>query len=280
MATETSTTQGLWRALCAPLACAFLALGGASGGFASPVHGPVANFGPALVADAPAGPPAEAAQERRPVEPGSPESRPLMFGKKATPAIVDGAAARRESGDSSWLRVFGALAAVLALIFVLKGAVKRVAARGGLRGQLGAGGRAPSGVLEVLGRYPVSRGQTLVLLRLDQRVLLLGQSSAGFRTLADFDDPSEVASLLMRTRDEESESISGRFKHLMTRFERDPSMGEGVEHIDLTRRTPLIQRAAASVAPASSGGVRRVPTSRESHDAIRRRLESMKGVAL
>lgn len=204
-----------------------------------------------------------------------------MSGGAARAAVVDGATVKNETNTdapASWLRVLGALTVVVALIFAMRAALGRIASRGGLRAQLGAGGRAPSGILEVLGRYPVSRGQTLVLLRLDQRVMLLGQSSSGFRTLADFTDPSEVASLLMRTRDEDSESLSGRFRHMLSKFERDPAMTEGVEHVDLTRRTPLVRRAAAMQQHAAGSGVQRVPTSRESYEAIRRRLDSMKGV--
>lgn len=284
MATETSTPTDRRRARFVRLACALLALGGATPVVASPLYGPVANFGPApVVVDAPA--PISRPVPDRAVDapaPTSNEARPLLGGKAARPAIVEGAAKPSESNanaPASWPRVLGALAVVVALIFALRGLLGRVAARGGLRAQLGAGGRAPSGVLEVLGRYPVSRGQTLVLLRLDQRVMLLGQSSSGFRTLADFSDPSEVASLLMRTRDEDSESLSGRFRHMLSKFERDPAMTEGVEHVDLTRRSPLIRRAAAAVnAHGAASGVQRVPTSRDSYEAIRRRLDSMKGV--
>src|SRR5690606_17527054 len=94
------------------------------------------------------------------------------------------------TAPASWTRVLGALSVVIGLIFAVRFLVKRLASTGGLRGQFGAAGRAPSGVLEVLGRYPISRGHSLVLLRVDQRVLLLSQSGAGFRALADFDDPS------------------------------------------------------------------------------------------
>lgn len=128
------------------------------------------------------------------------------------------------------VRTGGALALVLALIFGARAVVKRAAGRAGLLGQLGAGGRAPSGILEVLGRYPVARGQTLVLLRMDRRALLLSQSSAGFSLLAQVDDPDEVASLLVQARDAEGDSMAERFRGLLRSMERDPSiMGEADE---------------------------------------------------
>lgn len=235
--------------------------------------GPVANFGPAPldVQAPPQSAPSQAPQQTDAQDVR--ESRPLLADRAVAPATLDGApVGRGAEGAGSWTRVAGALAVVLGLIFALRWALRRVSAQGGLRGQLGAGGKAPSGVLEVLGRYPIARGQSLVLLRVDQRVLLLSQSGTGFRTLAMFDEPSDVASLLMKTRDEESESLSGRFRQMLGAFERDPSMTRGVEQIDLTRRAPLIRRSPG----ASSGTVRRVATPPDAQEAIRRRLATLR----
>jgi flagellar biogenesis protein FliO len=217
---------------------------------------------------------AVAAQDPRGAAQPAIEARPLLApSTKAAPAAVDGAVAA-PSEPASWPRVLGALAVVIGLIFVVRFVIKRAASTVGLRGQLGAGGRAPSGVLEVLGRYPISRGHSLVLLRVDQRVLLLSQSSSGFSALANFDDPTDVASLLMKTRDDESESLSGRFKQMLSAFERDPSMGNASDQIDLTRRAPLISRRP--VAQTAPTGVQRVATPREAQDAIRKRLATLR----
>ncbi len=122
------------------------------------------------------------------------------------------------------VRTFGALAVVLGIVFILRSATKWLAARApSLGSQLTAGGRAPSGVLEVLGRYPVARGQKLVLLRLDRRVLLLNQTSTGFTTLTELTDPEEVASLLTKARTDEGESIASRFTSVLRSLERDPA---------------------------------------------------------
>jgi hypothetical protein len=93
--------------------------------------------------------------------------------------------------------------------------------QGGLMASMGPGGRAPTGLMEVLGRYPVARGQTLVLIKLDRRVLLLSQSvggragGGGFTTLSEITDPDDVASILMRSREESGDSISHRFKNFL-----------------------------------------------------------------
>jgi|GEM_PF-1771392 len=170
-----------------------------------------------------------ASESSHPVE--APDSEP---GSRPLPAIervpLGQGVVARETGQSEgrsrfggMAQTIGALAVVLGLILILRFVfVKLSGTAGGLRAQLGAAGRAPSGVLFVLGRYPVSRGMSLVLLQLDQRVLLLSQTSAGFHTLAELSDPAEVASVVQKTRDESGESLSAKFSGMLKQFERDP----------------------------------------------------------
>lgn len=148
---------------------------------------------------------------------------------ESQPLGVPAPDARRASSTSStsdwqWVQTLIALAAVLALIFLARTILQRLMRRtGGLAASFGPAGRAPSGVLEVLGRFPIARGQTLVLLRMDRRVLLLAQSSVGFRTLADVSDPDEVASLLIKSRDDEGATSAAQFNDLLRHMERDPA---------------------------------------------------------
>lgn len=103
----------------------------------------------------------------------------------------------------------------------------------GLASALGAGGKAPSGVLEVLGRYPVARGQNLVLLRIDRRVLLLshtyGKSGSGFSTLTEMTDPQEVASIVMKVNEVGGKSMKNMLDEAMASMER------GVDHSEAER---------------------------------------------
>lgn len=161
----------------------------------------------------------------------NPEDRPLggsrSEGRGGDGSVpTSGAGKSRSSIADNWLlRTGGALALVVTLAVALRGLIRRAArSGGGLLAQLGPGGRAPSGVLEVLGRYPVARGQTLVLLRLDRRVLLTCQTSSGFTTLCQLTDPDDVASILIKTRDEDGESMAARFNALLRDMERDPSI--------------------------------------------------------
>ena len=148
-------------------------------------------------------------------------------------------------------RTIGAVLAVLALILISALALRALARRrGGIVSALGMGGRAPPGVLEVLGRYPVGRGHMLVLLKLDQRVLLLSQSSggrlgagAGFRTLCEITDPEEVASVLVKTRDDAGESMASRFRSMLAGYGAEPDPGARDAQIGATGRRVTVTEA-------------------------------------
>lgn len=111
------------------------------------------------------------------------------------------------------------LAVVVSLIGVLAWGGRAYAkSRGGLMLSMTAGGRAPAGILTVLGRYPIGRGQTLVLLRCDTRVLLLhqtGGSKGEASTLAEFKDPEEVASLVRKADTEDGTGPGARFASML-----------------------------------------------------------------
>jgi flagellar biogenesis protein FliO len=145
---------------------------------------------------------------------------------------------------------------VLALMLGLAMLVKKVGARragSSLAAALGPGGSAPSGVMSIIGRYPVARGQSLVLLRVDRRVLLLshtqgtarlrGGGAGGFSTLAEFTDPEEVASILMQAEEHHGRSINAKFRSLLHSYE-SRHEEEGVSHGRPDRRAT---RAAAGV---------------------------------
>lgn len=153
---------------------------------------------------------------------------------------------------ASWSRVVLACGGVVLLICGVGWVVRRTAGRAGLIGQLGAGGRAPSGVLEVLGRYPVGRSCTLVLLKLDSRVLLVshswGRGGVGMQTLCEVTDPEQVASLLVKTRDEEGSTLARQFQAVLSR-----------EHVafDRAERQPLATHPGNPATPTNAPGAPR-----------------------
>ena len=171
-------------------------------------------------------------------------------------------------------------------------------ARRGSGGGLNTG-RAPSGILEVLGRYPMAGGPTLMLLRVDRRVLLLSQarasrlSGATLSTLAEFEDVDQVASLLAQARDARDESISARFGSLLAGFSAEHG-GKGsefetgaVEVVELGgvqaggdegegETTGGVDRAWPLRAAASAHGTGTAPHVGDGAATLRRRLDGMR----
>lgn len=255
----------------------------------------------------------------------APGSSPLVVPEAERPLGVpsgSGSLASRDARSSarpagsepgaggSFVRTTLALLFVVGLMVALGAALRFFArARGGLLGSLGPGGPSPSGVLEILGRYPVGRGQSLVLLKLDRRVLLLSQGSGGrlggggggggFRTLCEITDSEEVASILVKSRDAAGDSMSERFRTLLSRFDRaghdpaenpveDPSEEPGGRRLVAAEsgdRTELWDEALAPmpVVEISFPDPAHVPEAdltQGAAGAMRRRLESLRSLAV
>lgn len=78
----------------------------------------------------------------------------------------------------------GGLLLILAMIVALGRLAQRLARRSPPQGF--------DGVVEVLGRRALDRDATLHIVRIGQRVLVIGASSAGLRTLTEIDEPLEL----------------------------------------------------------------------------------------
>jgi hypothetical protein len=178
--------------------------------------------------------------------------------------------------SATTVQTAASLAGVVALIVVLGVTVRLVSRRsGGLMAALGAGGRAPSGILEVLGRYPVGRGSTLILLKMDRRVLLLCQGRAGklggatMTTLTEVTDAEDVASILLKVRDEEGDSLARKFQGMLSASDRAAAAA-------------LAEPAGATVAeaaPASLPRAARPHATQNQPSAIRSRLQNLRAPA-
>ncbi|MFN7020785.1 MAG: hypothetical protein ACK4WH_05585 [Phycisphaerales bacterium] len=228
-------------------------------GAASAAHAQAPSPRPASPAAAPVAP-----AESRPI--GLP--RALQAGGRhgSDPSAAGGPQPERDTlGQTlsgSTARTAGSLALVLGLIFAAAKLFKKLSAAGaggggggGLAAAFGSGGPSPAGLLEVLGRYPLGRGCTLVLLRLDGRVLLLSQSGGGvfqgwrrrsgpvgLTTLSEISQPEEVASILMRAREAEQRTISAGFRQILGRFD---GQHADVEVVDVRRRGRSARSATA-----------------------------------
>ena len=157
-------------------------------------------------------------------------------------------------GPGSITTTIASLMAVVGLIVLLAAIYKWLSGKaGGLAGQIGAAGKSPSGLVSVLARYPLGRGQTLILLKVDRRVLLLCQSASGrvrssssledgtrtsfagvtTRTLSEITDAEEVASIIAKAEG------TGGFDNVLHGYESMDEQSEDmrdVEVVDLTRK--------------------------------------------
>lgn len=141
-------------------------------------------------------------------------------------------------------RAILALGIVMFLLLGLRAALRRFG------GPL-TGGK-PSGVLEVLGRFPAGRGQHLVLLKLGRRIVLAYQTKGSMSLLSEISDPDEVADLIARIEAGSRQTRNGKFQSILGGLTSAESTGQwdelrlgrsaktgfgGNEVIDLTRRS-------------------------------------------
>lgn len=89
------------------------------------------------------------------------------------------------------VRVVGSLVGVIGLIVLLRKLMGRFG------GSMSGGGR-PSGVVQILARYPMGRGQQLIMLQVVRRILLIHQAGNTVTTLCEASDPEEVARWMAR----------------------------------------------------------------------------------
>lgn len=132
---------------------------------------------------------------------------------EAKARAVQGLKLGQLASTSSWvLKTLTALGLIIGLILLLRWVWARM------------GGRvvaSQSAAVEVLARTAVAPKNHVLLLRVGQRLLVVGDSSAGLRTLSQIDDPEEVADLLTAVTSQKDQSISKNFTQLLSRFNGD-----------------------------------------------------------
>jgi flagellar biogenesis protein FliO len=171
--------------------------------------------------------PQPATQQAEQVTQNNSESKPLGLPRQTESKSLGGESVKTPVVlGKEFVRTLAALTGVLLLIFAVAQVYKRYArSRGGLSGQIGAGGRAPAGLVEVLARYPISSGMTIVVLRFDRKVLLLSHANARrskrgggsneMQTLCEVNSPEDVASILGKVRDASGDSIAASFERTL-----------------------------------------------------------------
>jgi flagellar protein FliO/FliZ len=106
--------------------------------------------------------------------------------------------------------VIGSLAIVLGLFVVLVWCSKRFAPAGAAP--------LPKEVLELLGRAPLSGRQSMQLVRIGNKLLLVAVSSTGAETLAEITDPLEVEHLAGLCRRGKGESATASFRNVLNQL--------------------------------------------------------------
>jgi Flagellar biosynthesis protein, FliO len=225
--------------------------------------------------------------ESRPTQPRtSPASERLPLGPAPLPSETQGLPSTITS-RLSWLTgPMLSLAAVLGVIAIIAGLMRLIGrhrAESSLRAEIGSGGRAPSGLMEVLGRYPMGRGLTLVLLRLERRILLLSMTTGlrgggSFTTLAEITDPEEVAQILAHAQEASGTSMAAQFQQLLERSD-ERLEGERREIVTSPRvARPANQAASLGRRPSLEGhadGLAEVRTRTSVADGLIERLTSL-----
>ncbi len=127
------------------------------------------------------------------------------------------------AGISLWEAI--PLGIVLALIFALAWVVKRF-----LRGRNFLSG---TGTVRIVDRTAVSPKQSLLLIKVGQRLILVGVSPEGMSALSEIDDPEQVAMLMGRAASHKSNSISRAFSEEVAdereEYARQPMADDPVE---------------------------------------------------
>lgn len=180
------------------------------------------------------------------------ESMPLP--RSGSQATQPGAAAGAPAPVSWWN---GPEAKVVLLLVILISAAVLISKYGPGRG-VGSrmlGGARPSGIVQVLGRFPFDRNHQLVLLECGSRILLIdqqrGRTASGLVTLTEFSDREDIADLRSRLEAasrptnesfrkdlEQSLGIYGRDGNPASFTQPGDSDVESMETLDLTRRRP------------------------------------------
>ncbi len=151
---------------------------------------------------------------------------------------VGTAAGTLDTGQGWVLNTLTALGVVIGLVLVLRVVVTKLGGRAAT---------APSRAVEVLSRTSVAPKNHVLLLRVGGRVLVVGDSSAGLRTLSEIDDPEEVASLLQSVEVGRDASMTNGFNKLLARYTGSYSQREMYDEEGMDDGEVRVDRARDSV---------------------------------
>jgi flagellar biogenesis protein FliO len=117
------------------------------------------------------------------------------------------------SGIGSVFQVATALAVVLGLVFLGKALAKKYLPAAKVAG--------PKGVIEILARYPLSKTQSLVLVRIGSQIVTLNQGKDQSQSVLVISDPTEVAKIMGQIEGKSPNSITSGFNKLLSNARMD-----------------------------------------------------------
>ena len=141
-----------------------------------------------------------------------PAARPEVTGQRSPTA---GAADRSRTPWRSLWTVLGGLSIALGLFFLFAWLVRRTMPR--------SGSHLPREVVEVLGRATLAARQTVHLVRVGHKLLLVSVSTTGVETLTEITDPLEVDCLAGICQQSSHSSTSSVFRNVFQQCSREPT---------------------------------------------------------
>jgi flagellar biogenesis protein FliO len=164
--------------------------------------------------------PAAASIEQQPIHPRLAEAPATQA---AAAMGAGGADAASTSGSlyrslGSLAQVGAALAVVLGLILIGKALAKKF-----LPGARVSGGK---GVIEILARHPLSKNQSIVLVRIGTQIVALNQGRDSSESVLVISEPTEVARIIGQIEGQSPKSIQAGFNNLLANARMDLEQGE------------------------------------------------------
>ncbi|MCG8511934.1 MAG: flagellar biosynthetic protein FliO [Rhodospirillales bacterium] len=141
-------------------------------------------------------------------------------------------------GSSTLLNTLAALGLVIGLVLLLRWVAGRFGGRA-------AGGSSP--VVEVMSRTMIAPKNHVLILRIGGRLLVVNDSSSGMRTLAEIDEPEEVAELLGSISATRDSSLTNSFNRMLHKFNGDYEATEDANEEGVDEAEHQVDRARDSV---------------------------------
>lgn len=151
-------------------------------------------------------------------------------------------------------RVVGALAAVIALILLLKWAGKKLLQP--------PGAAKTSRAVQVLARSAVSPRQQILLVMVGKRVLVVGDSGAQMNALSEITDPDEVAALVGQVQGEKPDLAARAFGAMFGRARAGIGGADETEEVESPAAGGVLRQSRAT------GGADAIDAHADGADAV------------